>query len=247
MQLETFETARNWRKRDRKRLRAGNRQHRQVARHLNSCRKSTRCETEFCRVCLREFRLHWAGEVTKIVLQRPHWTRCSIIPAGMLVPYGSLHTFDLKAAIKRIQKRIERSGISNRIVIGGLDLSLNLSSNNMVGWQLHLYLLVEGKNDDALQEAIKAAFAPEPTAVKPYDFREVHRRLKAITYAYKSHFKRRSAYLDNQGKKQTRDYPLKSSDCRELLQFLAKYPVGSRAILRGVRRNGKSFALIGAK
>jgi hypothetical protein len=56
-------------------------------------------------------------------------------------------------------------------------------------------------------------------------------------------FKRRSAYIDADGKAQTREFPLKGPDVRELLQFLAKYKVGSRAILRGVRRNGKSFAL----
>jgi hypothetical protein len=241
--LETFEDAVGWRKVHRKRLRSGNREHREVARELKSCRASARCETEACRVCLRAFRLHWVGEVTKIVVQRPHWTRSSIIPDGMLLPYGSLNVFDLKAAVKRAQKRIERSGISDRIVIGGVDVSLNLSDNNMIGWQLHPYLLVEGKNDRALRKALKAAFPPEPSAAKPYDFREVEDPLKAITYAYKAVFKRRSAYIDADGKAQTRALPLKDPDQREILQFLAKYKVGSRAILRGVRRNGKSFAL----
>jgi hypothetical protein len=67
--------------------------------------------------------------------------------------------------------------------------------------------------------------------------------LEAISYAYKSVFMRRSTYTDDDGKTQTRAYPLKGPDYRELLQFLAKYKVGSRAILRGVRRNGKLFVL----
>jgi hypothetical protein len=64
-----------------------------------------------------------------------------------------------------------------------------------------------------------------------------------ISYAYKAVFARRSAYIDADGKSQTRGLPLKGPDNRELLQFLAQHKVGCRAILRGVRRNGKSFAL----
>jgi hypothetical protein len=243
IEFETFEDALMWRKVHRKLLLSGTRPQRQVAHQLNSCRKGTRCEIDNCRVCERGFRLQWIGEAIKIVLQRPHWTRCSVIMEGLLVPYGHLSTFNLKGTIKLIQKRLERSGISDRIVIGGLDVSLNLNNNNLIGWQFHLYLIVESENDKTLQEAVKAAFAPEPSAAKPYDFREVANHLKAISYAYKALFKRRSAYIDADGKPQTRDLPLKGRDLRELLQFLAKHKVGSRAILHGVRRNGKSLAL----
>jgi hypothetical protein len=244
MTFETFEDALAWRTIHRKQLLSGDQQQRQVARHLNSCRKSARCKTEACRVCLREFRIGWVGEITKIVLRKPNWTACSIITKDLLVPYGSLQTFDLKAAIKRIQKRLERSQIPDRIVVGGLDISLNLNNNNTTGWQVHPYLIVEGDNDELLQRAIKAAFPPEPSAAKPYQFREVEDPLKAISYAYKSVFKCRSAFTDGEGKAQTDNLPLKGPDHRELLQFLDQHKVGSRAILRWVRRNGKSFALI---
>jgi hypothetical protein len=180
-------------------------------------------------------------------VQRPHWTRCSVITEGLSVPYSSLNTFDLKAAVKRTLKRLERSGISDRIVIGGLDVSLNLGNNVRVGWQFHLYLLVEGKDDKALREAVKAAFTPEPSAAKPYELTEVTDPIAVISYAYKSVFWRRSAYIDANGKSQTRGLPLKRPDNRELLQFLAQHKVGCRAILRGVRRNGRSFALTRAK
>jgi hypothetical protein len=219
LNFEMYEDVLDRRKRNRKHLRSGNSKQRQVARHLNACRKNTRCETEACRVCLREFRIGWIGEVTKVIVQKPHWTTCSIITKDLLVPYGSLQTFNLKAAIKRIQKRLERSQISDRIVIGGLDISLNLNSNNLVGWQIHMYLLVEGKNDKVLRRAIKAAFAGEPSAAKPYQFRAVEDPVEAISYAYKSVFMRRSTYIDADGKTQTRDLPLKGRDLRELLQL----------------------------
>jgi hypothetical protein len=244
LNFETFADVALRRKRDRKQLRTGNRKDRALARQLKACDgQGPRCQTEACRGCMQAYRLNWAGEITKLVLLSPALTCCSIIPEGVLVPYGSLQSFDLDAAVKRAVKRLARSGISDRMVIGAYDVSLNLTENVMIGWQFHLYLLIEGKNDKALRKAVKAAFPPEPSAAKPYQFREVEDPLKTITYAYKSVFKRRSAYIDADGKAQTRAYPLKGADKRELLQFLAQHKVGSRAVLRGVRRNGKTFAM----
>jgi hypothetical protein len=140
-------------------------------------------------------------------LQRPNWTRCSVITEGLLIKPGQLSSFDLAGAVKRIRKRLERSAIHDRIVLGGLDVSLNLESNKMSGWQFHLYLLIEGKNDANLQAAVKKAFPPEPTALAAYDFEEVTDPLETITYTYKA-----------------------------LIQRL-RYKDGARLILSGVRRN----------
>ena len=57
--------------------------------------------------------------------------------------------------------------------MAGIDISLNLQDNDIIGWQLHLYMLIEGENTLRLREAIKAAFPPERTAPMPYDFDEV--------------------------------------------------------------------------
>ena len=241
MQFETFEDALKWRRIHRKRLSRTKRQ-RRVALALKKCRRGHRCETEACRVCMREFRLWWLGEAVKIILQRPRWTRCCVITKGLLVPYGQLAKFDLTAAVKRFRKRLQRSGIHDRIVLGGVDVSLNLESNKMVGWQFHLYLLIEGEKDNYLQEAVRKAFPPEPNALAPYDLEEVTDPLECITYAYKAEVKRRSGYVGSNGHHQAKDLPLKGGDLRELVPFLAGYKVGARLILCGVRRNGQRLA-----
>ena len=238
MQFETSEDAINWRKIDRKKLVAGNKRQRRVARTLTNCRKTHRCGTEGCRVCMREFRVGWAGEAVKILLQRPLWTRCSIITKGLLVPYGQLANFDLNAVIKRLRKRIQRSTLHGRAVLGGLDVSLNIEKNAIVGWQFHPYLIVEGEDDAGLQQAVKDAFPEEPTALVPYDFAEITDPLEVITYAYKAEIKRRSGYVGNDGNHRTKHQRLKGPDIRKLLPFLAKHKVGARLLLAGVRRNG---------
>jgi hypothetical protein len=242
--IESFEDALERRRIHRRKLKLGRKRQRRVARALAQCRRQHRCGTEACRVCLRDFRISWAGEAIKILAERPQWTRCSVIPEGMLTPYDRLAEFDLAAAIKRIRKRLERSELRGRIVLGAIDVSLNLQNNAIQGWQFHLYLIVEGANDQKLRKAIKAVFPPEPTASVPYDFQEIDKTgvIDVTTYVYKSFFKRRSGYNDSKGNHRTKDQPLKGADLRELLPFLAKYKVGSRLILSGVRRNGQHLA-----
>ena len=161
MQFEPFEDAIKWRKVHRNKLKGVTGRRRRAARPLMTCRKHHRCRTEACRVCMWEVRLWWAGEAVRIVLQRPYWTRCSVITKGLLVPYGQLAKFDLTAAVKRIRKRLQRSGISGKIVLGGLDVSLNIENNVITGWQFHLYLIVEGQNDERLRQAVRDAFPPD--------------------------------------------------------------------------------------
>jgi hypothetical protein len=241
MHIDTHNDAVNRRRAHRRILKRGNALERRVARNFSKCLHGHRCQTEACRVCLREFRLWWLGEAIRIIVQRPNWTRCSIISKGIRVRYGKLLKFDLNAEIKRIRKRLERSALSGRIVLGALDVSLNLENNTIQGWQWHVYLIVEGENDEVLREAIKGAFPSDSKALVPYDFQQIDHSeyLKVATYSYKALFKRRSGYTDSQGNHRTKDLPLKGSDLRMLLPLLAKHQVGARLILSGVRRNGQ--------
>lgn len=196
---------------------------------------------------MRDFRIWWAGDAVKIMLQRRAWTRCCIIAKGLLVPYRQLATFDLHAQIERLRKRIGRSKLHGRVVLGGLDISLNLENNKILGWQFHLYLIVEGENDAKLQKAIKNAFPPELTALVPYDFEEIADPLEVITYAYKAQIKRRSGYVGSNGNHQTKEHPLKGADIRQLVPFLVNHKVGARLLLAGVRRNGEHLVFTKTK
>jgi hypothetical protein len=240
MSFETHHDAVHWRRIHRRKLRKGGKRQRLVARKLRQCRKGNRCKMEACRVCLRDFRIEWIGEATKVVVQRPTWTRCSIIPVGMLVPYGGLHGLDLTLLVRKIRKRLQRAPeLRGRIIVGGLDVSLNLFNNVIGGWQFHLYLIVEGSDDEVLRSAIKSTFPPEPTALEPYNFSEVKEPIEAISYAYKAVFMRRSAWQDRNGGRHAKDLPLKGNDLRELLAFLGAHRAGARLILSGIRRNGR--------
>jgi hypothetical protein len=166
------------------------------------------------------------------------------VPLGFLLPFGKLANVELKALGEMIDKRLERSSLRRRIVIAGIDISLNLQDNNIIGWQLHLYMLIEGENTLRLREAVKAAFPPERTAPIPYDFDEVNVPSNCVTYLFKAIFKRRSRYITANGRPTTKTQPLKGPELRELLQFLDQRPIGERLILRGIRRNGRTLVII---
>jgi hypothetical protein len=224
-------------------LSGGNERQGRLAAKLKRCRRGNRCNSGACDVCARFFRLRLLQQLQPILASRPRWTRASVVPADFLFAPGELANVDLNALRKKISKRFERWSLQNRIVIAGIDISFNTEDNDTIGWQLHLYMLIEGEHTPRLEEAVKATFPPEPTARVPYTFTQVAGKLKAITYLYKSIFLRRSRYTVFERRPRTRNLPLKRSELRELLEFLGKYPVGARLILRGLRRDG-SYLII---
>jgi hypothetical protein len=225
-------------------LRGGNAQEQLLAEKLARCRKDDLCCSAACDVDLGLYRLRLYRKSLPIFAARPNWTRASVIPAGFLIPFNELSNVNLSALASMIDKRLARSSLRNRLAFVGIDISLNLQDNEILGWQLHLYMLIEGENTLRLQEAIKAAFPPEPTAKVPHKFDEVNDPSNRITYLFKAIFKRRSRYTDANGQARTKSLPLKGSDLRELLPFLDQYPIHARLILRGIRRNGSRLVII---
>src|SRR5262249_24071707 len=116
-------------------LRQGDTRERLLAHKLQGCSKGERCQSEADPICT--VRLHDAA--IPIFRGRPHWTRVSVVPARVRVPYGELATIDLRALVKRTRKRLERSSLHDRTIIGGIDISLNLRNNTDPHWQPHLY------------------------------------------------------------------------------------------------------------
>ncbi len=241
--FETFDEAKERRNHKIRVLNRGTKCHRRLGAEIQRCRKGDRCRSEACPICLRFFRTWLLKQACPIIHDGRAWTRASVIPTGMLIPCGKLLDVKLPRLINLVLKRLERSSLAGRIIIGGIDISLNAQDNAVVGWQFHLYLLIEGKHSKQLEEAVKAAFPPEPTAPAPYRFSPVADAAEAMSYAYKSIFSRRSRYTNDRGQTRTWSQSLKGSKLRKLVTWLGQYSVGCRLILRGVRRNGQRLMI----
>ncbi len=215
---------------------------------LLSCKPGDRCHTEACPVCLRRFRKQLPLEAVRLGISDGDWTVASIIPADMVYMKGKLCGADLSTIRKRISKWLERSEFHDRLVIGGIDVSFNTRSNVPIGWQLHLYLLIMAPCTEELKQQIRRAFPASIEAPRPYRIRGVKRGKeddfkRSLTYSYKSSFYWRSQYETSDWRKQdgtprvkTRQLPLKPEQELELLGWLAECVVGSRLVLRGLRR-----------
>jgi hypothetical protein len=218
-------------------LRSRENQHRELADRLDSCAKGQRCKSEGDPVCAA---LYWhkvCHAVNPLLVGRS-WTRALVVTAGLSRPYGKLDEIDLAAAVESVCKRFGRSGLRDRIIIGAIDISLYLKNGKIVGWQLHLDLLIEGNDRRRLQKTIEAAFPAEPTAPRPYVFTEVRDPEKTLALLYTSKFFRRSWYAEKRKLCAAR-LPLTAGDLQQLLACLGKYPIGARLVLNGLRWDGK--------
>ena len=167
--FETYQEAKDRRAFKIQVLRGGNQQQQQLAAKLKRCRKGNRCKSGACDVCLGLFRLWLYRQTKPILASRPHWTRASVVPSGFLFLQGELGNVDLNALRRMTNKRFERSSLRKRIVIAGIDISFNTESNRPVGWQLHLYMLVEGEHMLPLEGPLRRNSHPNRLHRPPMD------------------------------------------------------------------------------
>jgi hypothetical protein len=169
-----------------------------------------------------------------------------ILTRGLFKPYGLLGEVNLAAAVESVRQRLETPDLRDRIIIGAIDVSLHLKTSTVIGWQLHLDLLVEGKNCPLLQRTIEAAFPAEPTAPRPYVFIDVADPETTLSGLYTTKFFRRSWYAEKR-KLRTARLPLTGGDLQQLLAFLGRYAIGTRLVLNGLRWDGKLLVPAGMR
>lgn len=218
---------------------------------ITQCSSKTPCLNEACPICRRALRKSLVKAFMKAGLDKGIWTRVSVIPAKLLIPQHELSQHDLIAIIGRYNKRIERSDLKDAIIIGGIDISLNTLGNEVQGWQLHLYFLINRPNTKELETTLRNIFTEGATRSlslreirshgQPTQYRSALGR--TISYAYKNVFNRRSSYLESRLKidgtprTNVRSQPLKISQQSELFIWLSHYNLGARLFLRNIRRS----------
>ena len=72
-----------------------------------------------------------------------------------------------------MRKRLGRSDLRDRIIIGAINISLYLKTGKIIGWQPHLDLLIEGMTVLDCKRQLRRRFRRNPTAPRPYVFAEV--------------------------------------------------------------------------
>jgi hypothetical protein len=211
---------------------------------LPRCIRKKRCQSEACPVCRLLFRRNLVRECKELGFDEMQWTRVSFIPDKMLWQPGMLFEVEIKRCNEALRKRLERSGLADLIMIGGLDVSFNTFENGVVGWQGHFYVLIMAPNTPKLRRAFMEAIKPDPSVKEPFQFRSVRpgEFLNCLTYAYKNDFYQRSGYfekrlkIDGTSRQNAVPQRLRGPQSAELGSWLTGYPVGARLFLRNLRR-----------
>src|ERR1700733_13309153 len=131
--FETYQTAKSERKKRIRSMSRGGGKLTSLIHKLGKCAKKLRCYSEIDPICLGIFRLRLYRGLKSIIKSREDWMRASVITKGLLFKRGELQNVDLPKLIKAFQKRLERSSLKDRMIIGGIDISLNFEEDNVIG------------------------------------------------------------------------------------------------------------------
>lgn len=234
---------------------------------LRSCGSSAPCGSAACPRCNRAFRLRLHRQARKILPRKAEILSISLIPRSSRVDVDELSDFDLLKWVKSRQRAISRALPDNAIFIGGIDISLNTWENSDPHWCFHIYgfiVLPEGWGVEKKRrrQLLRSDIAKHCPLLEPAEDGSKERPLLLkrrarsdfrlhFLYAYKSLFYRRSRYpyqKRNSTKisSNVRSQALPVSREIELALFLARYGVGSRLLLVGLRRQGHdaNFSLL---
>ena len=218
-------------------LRRGDERNQVIADSLTECRRGQYCACAACPICVQGVSVVMLELLYSKISAGVAWTQASIFPDGMLIPRGQLFRRNAEMLISRIYRSLNRSSMASRTIYGGIDISLNMQRDNVIGWRLRLDLLIEGDDKKQLEEAAQQAFPPEPTAPVPYSFSPVTDFFGAIRNTYNSIMNPRYRCENDSGQARTSSQSLKASELRELLTWLGENETGFRLILRRCRRD----------
>jgi hypothetical protein len=125
--FETPEQAAAYRRRRIEVLRGGGRTDRRLAEKLEACGgPDGPCLSPADPVCARDHRRWIVGEALRLLESRDDLLAASLIPPRWRVPSPGLATFDAKAPLAGLKRQLERAGLPDLVLVGGLDLSLEV-------------------------------------------------------------------------------------------------------------------------
>jgi hypothetical protein len=235
----------------------GNDAEQKVGQRIAGCRKSVRCESGACDLCLKLAREQIVPQAntrmySELKLAQSHWKKIgralgqkepkllsvTAVDYRLATPRGQLDAAVLNRRAEALATALGRSAIlSSKVIFGGWDFSLNFPIPVGGGdpmWMPHFYMLMVGTRDE-VKPIIGDMFPSGPGVDRPVKVNEVCCIPGAVSYAIKSQFVRRTSYVGNNGRKATRITGLKSDEKRELAVLLDALGIGARFILKRLK------------
>jgi hypothetical protein len=172
-------------------------------------------------------------------------TFTTLIMPARRVRKGCLHKLEAKAALTTLKRQIERAALPSLVIMGGLDLSLEIDRRhgNHDAWQLHVHLIHYGCTRGELRKALRSYYPPTDEVSRPIQSKRVGNRVEALSYCHKGVWQRYSNDFNDAGELTRRLYPLRDEEWREVLRYLDRYSFNELLVLKGVRRVGSELRI----
>jgi hypothetical protein len=208
----------------------------------HSCTPETPCGLLPCNAC---------GEAAQAWFIKQHRTMfkvtsplvmVSIVPSSLIYDYNDIDSINVKKSARYFRDLLKKSGLSDLVVFGAIDISLNVDRINdqPTSWSVHCMLICEELGMQK-KEALKHNLPKGGGVLRPLRIESVYDLKGAAKYCSKSSFCKRTAYLNADNKKQTFKNPINGEAETKLMRALAQTLHQHRLITIGLRRHGSQL------
>lgn len=218
--------------------------YRELARTLDGCAYTTPCNSGACPTCMQPARVKWTGAVVGLVEHdwgQPHSSQLGfltfVLPDLFIRP-DTLHTFNPRSFKDRIAHVLNRAGLGNVAVVGGIDFALTVvKALGAAHWQPHLHAIMwcpmgVAEAEATLQQHVKISDLVD----KPIVIRPLTRALPEVArYTFKAMYWKRKPYISSRtGKSCVRHERLPVWAARELARCLHRIGIEARQFRKNV-------------
>jgi hypothetical protein len=207
------------------------------AKILANCRSGTSCDNTFCPICARRFRRRFIGELLRITENetRPVHVLTILLEAA---DRKAISDLDFRRHSHNLRKRLERSGLKDVLVIGGVEIVYRAKVRK---WVLHINLVIIGGKSAAIRKFEKT-----------YDSSDIERPVLTVKLkdlpeqlSYVLKFTTYHRPFAQRGGTKSRALPLNKSEHTALVQWMGQRKFTDFLFLYNARRKGSLITVSG--
>jgi hypothetical protein len=201
-----------------------------LAEYLQECRAGDyECKKTFCPICGREFRRWFISELLRITKGRDHVHLYTVLLKE--AAKDKIDELDPAPFRASLRKRLQRAGLGNRPVIGGIEIVYKAKKRV---WVLHANLVMIG-GKKAARESFKQTFSGDEIE-RPVVRAKLKDRAKQLSYVLK--FTTYHRPYEQQGSTKSDAKPLNPKEHTALLKWMSKFDFQDFLVLVNARRQG---------
>jgi hypothetical protein len=217
---------------------------------FETCADNGRCNSGFCPVCERLFRLRLVRFVTQNKLRKLRWYMVTVIVKDWNIAPGDFTRFGYfndHPVVEKICEALSSTKTNTPVLaFGSVETVLNLVDNEPYAKPFHIHLMVTGLARNAIRKAIGGTGVLCDEANKPLEVRQVKPSvtsfLRAATYVCKQPLKQRRKTSDPGAQYGHPEFPY-PRHLGELISNYGDINTGDRWVSIGINYKHDQFLL----